>query len=355
MKKEDAGQILWVGIPGNSLEEKVGSRLRKMRPGGIILFKRNISSAGQLQYFCHELHNLYDPPPLIGIDQEGGRVNRLSAFLPEIPDAWILGQHGDDMIVERLGILTGKALRMLGFDVDFAPVLDLSEPGSLNGIGDRAFSLDPEAVITMGAAFLRGLLSEGIAGTLKHFPGLGCSEIDSHDSLPTINKKKLSLSMEDIMVFTVLSEISPLIMIGHGYYPALSTGRIPATLSSEIISEILRKEIDFDGVIITDDMEMGAVKNYTAEGDEAVRALEAGCDMVMYASSMEMAEQAFEKAGVALEKGIIEKKQIAASFARIHELKENFIDREKAGDPEAKLKEISEEMRDISAKVKDSQ
>lgn len=355
MKKEDAGQILWVGIPGSSLEENVGSRLRKIRPGGIILFKRNISSAGQLQDFCHELHNLYDPPPLIGIDQEGGRVNRLSAFLPEIPDAWTLGQCGDDMITERFGMLTGQALRMLGFDVDFAPVLDISEPGSLNGIGNRAFSLDPEVVITMGAAFLRGLLSEGIAGTIKHFPGLGCSETDSHDSLPTINKKKLSLSMEDIRVFTVLSELAPLVMVGHGYYPSLSTGRFPATFSSEIVYEILRKEIGFEGVIVTDDMEMGAVKNFVADGDEAVRALEAGCDMVMYASSMEMAEQASEKAGVALDKGIIEKKQIAASLARIRELKENFIDSEKAGDPEAKLKEISEEMKDMSAKVKASQ
>ncbi len=352
MKKNEIGQLLFVGFEGQAIDATLETRLSKLKPGGIILFKRNIGSAEQCVSLCEHLHALYDPPPMIGIDQEGGRVHRLSAILPDIPDASTLGKSGNEMVVEEIGVSIGKALRGLGIDIDFAPVCDLSLPDDVNGIGDRAFSSVPETVITIGAAFLRGLLSEGVAGTLKHFPGLGASSIDSHASLPTISKRKTSLGMEDMRPFAVLSEFAPLIMVGHAYYPSLVTEKLPATLSSEIISVILRKEMEFKGVIITDDMEMGAMEMYRSGGEEAVRALLAGCDMVMYASSLERAESAYEKILLAIEDGTLREKNADASLRRIAGIRRDFVVMERAENTARLLQEVSQAIVRLSGELR---
>lgn len=351
LKRDEIGQLLFIGFDGQTLDQALEARLLKLRPGGIILFRRNISSAEQCVDLCERLHNLYDPPPMIGIDQEGGKVHRLSTILPDIPDASTLGNSGNEMNVEEIAAAIGKALRALGMDIDFAPVCDLSLPGDMNGIGDRAFGNVPEIVITMGAAFLRGLLSEGVAGTLKHFPGLGASSIDSHTSLPTISKGKISLGMEDMKPFAVLSEIAPLIMVGHGYYPSLTTEKLPATLSSEIVTVILRKEMEFKGVVITDDMEMGAMSDCRSEGEEAVRALHAGCDMVMYASSLEMAENAYEKIVLAIEDERLREKEIGASLRRIAEIRGDFVVTERLKNSAMLLQEASKQIVQYSDEI----
>lgn len=350
-KKELLGQLIVCGLHGTSLDLETKTYLQEIKPGGIILFKRNIESLEQLSQLCFVLHNLYDPPPLIAVDQEGGIVNRLLPLLPETPDAYTLGRYGDPEIVEDLALLTGQALRAIGIDLDFAPVLDLSPPDSSNGIGKRAFSVDPEVTINMGGAFLRGLLSQGIAGTLKHFPGLGYSSVDSHASLPTIDKKKIFLELEDMKPFEMLSPIAPAIMLGHGYYPSLTIERAPATMSSEIVRDILRSKFRFKGVLITDDMEMGALKDFAASGDEAVRALEAGCDMILYGSLKELVENAHSKIMAALEKGDLNKVEIEHSLNRIFELKRSFIVQEADTEVGSRVEEIVGKMNVLSEKI----
>ncbi|MEW5806718.1 MAG: beta-N-acetylhexosaminidase [Acidobacteriota bacterium] len=351
IRKDNAGQFLFIGFDGKVLDDKNESFLLRIKPGGIILFKRNIESASQLIELCHRLHNLYEPPPILGIDQEGGMVNRLSFIFPDIPDAHTLARHGNDDIVESVASLMGKALKILGIDCDFAPVLDLCTPYAPNGIANRSFGTDPDTAITMGSAFLRGLLGEGVAGTLKHFPGLGSSEIDSHTSLPTVSKSKNYLLIEDIRPFDALSEITPLIMIGHGHYPSFSLERLPATLCPEIITDVLRKEIGFQGLIISDDMEMGAMQHYLSSGEEAVRAIAAGCNMVMYCSSQEMVESAHSRIVASMESGKLPANRILRSLNRIQEIRKNFVDKQKARDFEEPLRKISEQMREISEKV----
>lgn len=349
--RELLGQLICCGFHGPTLDQETKTFFQKIKPGGVILFKRNIESLDQLSQLCFSLHNLYEPPPFIAIDQEGGIVNRLFPILPETPDAFSLGTHGNLEMVETLGTLTGQALRAIGIDVDFAPVLDMSSPDSQNGIGKRSYSVDTETVINMGGASLRGLLGEGVAGTLKHFPGLGASTIDSHDSLPTIEKNKTFLELQDMKPFEILSPITPFIMIGHGYYPYLTTERTPATLSSIIIRDILRKDLSFNGIIITDDMEMGALKTFVSSGEEAVMALEAGCDIVLYCSSMEMIKNAYENISSSLEKQILNEAEIQASLQRIFEVKRSFIVKEKSENIDAKIEEITEKMRTISDNI----
>jgi beta-N-acetylhexosaminidase len=351
LRQEHLGQLLACGFHGTTLHPDTQSFLRKIRPGGVILFKKNIESLDQLTELCFMLHNLYDPPPFIAVDQEGGPVNRLSPLLPETPNACALGQHGNPETIEDLALLTGQALRTIGIDLDFAPVLDLSAPDFPNGIGKRSFSTEPEIVIRMGGAFLRGLLGQGVAGTLKHFPGLGASTIDSHASLPTIDKKKSFLENEDMKPFEILSSMAPMVMIGHGYYTSLTIEKIPASLSSEIVRDILRKKHGFKGVIITDDMEMGALRDYLSSGEEAVRALHAGCDMVLYCSSNEMVENAVERITAAWEKRDFNESQIHNSLNRIFELKRSFLIPEKRTDAESRVKDIVQKMKVISEKV----
>ncbi len=305
----------------------------------------------QLTELCFSIHNLYDPPPFIAIDQEGGSVNRLSSILPETPDAFTLGQHANPETVEDLALLIGQALRTIGIDIDFAPVLDLSDPESFNGIGRRSFSTEPEIAIRMGGAFLRGLLGQGVAGTLKHFPGLGASTIDCHDSLPTIDKKKSFLEIEDMKPFEILSPMTPMLMIGHGCYTSLTIERVPASLSSEIVQDILRRKYDFKGVVITDDMEMGALRDFLSSGEEAVRALHAGCDMALYCSSNDMVENALERAMAAFEKRELDESQIKNSLNRIWELKRSFVVLDKDGDAEPRIREIVEKMEKLSEKI----
>ncbi len=351
LRKEYLGQLLACGFQGSTLDAGTKTFLQKIKPGGVILFKKNIDSLDQLTQLCFLLHNLYDPPPFIAIDQEGGPVNRLSPLLPETPDAYILGQHRNPETCEDLALLTGQALRAIGIDLNFAPVLDLSNPDSPNGIGRRSFGVEPEIAANMGGAFLRGLLGQGVAGTLKHFPGLGASSIDSHSSLPTIDKKKTFLEIEDMKPFEMLSPIAPMVMIGHGCYTSLTIERVPASLSLEIVQDILRKKFSFNGVIVTDDMEMGALKDYLSSGEEAVRALNAGCDMVLYCSSNEMVENAYTQILSNLEKQNLNEAQIENSLNRIFELKRSFVVQEKCEDVESRINDICEKMKLISEKV----
>jgi beta-N-acetylhexosaminidase len=228
----------------------------------------------------------------VALDQEGGRVSRLEGLVGPTPTARGLAALGPES-ARRFGSATARAMRSLGFDLDFAPVVDLSTAEATNGIGDRSFGTDPLQVSSLAGAFLDGLQEQGVAGCLKHFPGLGPTDVDSHDSLPLARLERSALDRSDLVPFRHLAGRAAAVMVGHAHYPALEPERdLPATLSSRIVQGLLCGECGFKGLVVGDDLEMGAVAALDVDGRAAVRAMAAGCDLLLYCKDLERAERA---------------------------------------------------------------
>jgi len=291
-----------VGIPGPSLDPATRDRLTDLRPAGVILFGRNLTTPQSLVELIAELGRLPAPPVLLAIDQEGGRVSRLEPWIGVTPTARELARRGSAE-AQRFGRLTGEALSALGFNVDFAPVLDLSETDAPNGIGDRSFGTDPRAVIELAGAFLDGLQAAGVAGCLKHFPGLGCTRVDSHVELPRVDRGADELERLDLAPYLALAPRAASVMIGHGHYPAWDPGSpLPASGSAAIVRGLLRERLGYRGLVVSDDLLMGAVARHDEDGAFAVQALAAGCDLLLYCADLaraELASTALERAAEA--------------------------------------------------------
>jgi len=286
-----AARVLMIGLPGPTLSQAELERVQALRPGGAILFARNLVTPEQTRELVRTLRGALAEPGWIALDQEGGRVSRLEPFIGPTPPASEWAARGANA-ARRFGQETAHALRSLGFNFDFAPVVDLCEPAATNGIGDRSFGLDPETVVTAAGAFLDGLQSGGVAACLKHFPGLGWTDVDSHAELPRCDRSLEELSRLDIEPYRRLGPGAASVMVGHGYYPCLETGGpTPATASRQVI-DLLRVELGFEGLVVSDDLEMGAVGARDTLGSFATRALSAGCDLLLYCHEIERAEGA---------------------------------------------------------------
>jgi len=287
-----AGRALMVGLSGPVLGEQEAARVRRLGPAGAILFARNLQTPEQLVTLVRDLADCLPGPTLLAIDQEGGRVSRLQPWIGETPTAARLTELGTEA-TGRFARLTGDALHSLGFNLDFAPVVDLCEPSMPNGIGDRSFGVDPERAATYAQAFLRGLDAAGVAGCLKHFPGLGDTSVDSHETLPTCDRPRAELEGLDLDPYRRLAPLAPSVMIGHAHYTAWHPDTPePATGSATIVTGLLRETLGFGGVVVSDDLEMGAVVNLDENGAFAVRAMKAGCDLLLYCHDLERAERA---------------------------------------------------------------
>jgi beta-N-acetylhexosaminidase len=274
------GSLLFIGVKGAAMTPPLRQLLKRVQPGGIVLFERNLRTPAALRTFLSEIRKTLDSPPFIAVDQEGGPVNRLRAFSFRAPSAWEISQTNRPALAERQGSLTGRALRLLGVNVNFAPVLDLSPPEAGNGIGVRSFSTQPDVAARFAAAFLRGLKKERVLGCLKHFPGLGASSRDSHRVLPTVRKSRRRLLAEDVSPFARLSGRAPFLMVGHGYYPAFSKRRIPADLDPAVGRALLRGRFGYRGIVLSDDLAMCAVPEW-ARRRRPEAFLRAGCDMLL--------------------------------------------------------------------------
>ncbi|HKQ60181.1 MAG TPA: glycoside hydrolase family 3 N-terminal domain-containing protein, partial [Candidatus Polarisedimenticolaceae bacterium] len=287
-----AGRVLMVGVPGPELDLDTAGRLRALGPGGAILFRRNLESVAGAIALLGELQRLLPAPALHAIDQEGGRVSRLEPWIGTTPSADALRRAGESAVAE-FARATADAVRSLGFNVDFAPVVDLCGPDAPNGIAERSFGTDPAEVARLAGRMLDGLQSRGVAGCLKHFPGLGDTSLDSHLALPTVLRTRERLEAEDLVPYRQLAPRAASVMIGHGYYPAWDReGELPATCSSRIVRGLLREELGYRGLAISDDLEMGAISPLDAGGAAAVRAIAAGCDLLLYCGDLERAEAA---------------------------------------------------------------
>lgn len=321
-----AGQLLFIGIDGTSLNANLKTSLRRISPGGIILFARNLEDAPQVADFCRDLYASLPVPPFLAIDQEGGRVNRLKGIFPSIPANLDLARRESAAELVRLHANeTGAGLSLLGFNLNFAPVLDLSDADSGNGIGDRAYGKDPARVGALARVFLESQDAAGVLGCGKHFPGLGSGQVDSHLDLPVIARGAQEIWSEDLLPYRQLRDSLPFVMVGHAYYPALqgSTPE-PATLSRTVVQELLRERIGYRGVIVTDDLEMGAVDQKKSASEVVLDALGAGNDMVMYCKSWDRIEEAHAALARALGTGALSPSRVNDSLARLFALKERL-------------------------------
>jgi beta-N-acetylhexosaminidase len=267
-----AGQHLFIGIPGQTLTPATRRLLRDLQPGGVILFARNIGSAGELRALSRALRTESDYRPLLAIDQEQGRVNRLRDIAGELPGIADLKRDGSVEKVEEFGRLTGRWLHQFGIDLDFAPVFDLGLAEADNALRDRCWGRTADEVIRWAGAFLEGLEREGVAACPKHFPGLGRATLDSHETLPVI-RHDIS---EDIAPYRHFMRRLTAVMVNHAKYPVLEDK--PASLSRAVITGLLRRQLGFTGLVVTDDLEMKAIRDFERAVGEA---MQAGADMVL--------------------------------------------------------------------------
>jgi beta-N-acetylhexosaminidase len=317
------GQLFFVGVQGTGETPALREILRELRPGGVMLFTRNIHDPAQVRALNDAIRGAIDPPPFIAVDQEGGRVSRLRSLLPPLPSAAELSRRGPARIRDYAQAL-GRALAALGFDTDFAPVVDLSAPGAANLIGDRSFGEDEAAVTDCARAFIAGMDRAGIACFLKHFPGLGATDVDSHVALPVLSREPSELWRRDLLPFRECAPGAAGVMIGHVHCPGWDPGApLASSLSPAIVTGLLRDRIGYDGIALTDDLEMGAVASLPPAA-LARLALEAGCDMAMFCNDPGKAREAVAGTLAAARSGDIAPERIQRSVERILAAKRRF-------------------------------
>jgi beta-N-acetylhexosaminidase len=282
MKADSVGQLIMTGVPGKELDAETARLFRRVQPGAYILFGRNIESPAQLRKLIDDLRDLSETEPIITIDQEGGRVSRLRLIGNEPPNAQRLRDNGDVDLIRRHGDITGRLLRLFGFNLDLCPVLDISfDDDAENSLRGRCYGKTAEQVVRNAGAFNEAMRRQGIASCGKHFPGYSAATSDAHYQLPRIDRTREELDQNELAVFREFVNDVDSMMICHGWYPCFEFEKTPATLSSRIITDLLRNELVFNGLIMTDDLDMGAIlTGYRL--DETIRlAIAAGNDLVM--------------------------------------------------------------------------
>ncbi|MGI8438383.1 MAG: beta-N-acetylhexosaminidase [Chthoniobacterales bacterium] len=293
MKPDQLGQLLLTGVPGTELDAKTAALFRRVQPGGYILFGRNITSARQLRKLIDDLRDLSEIEPIITIDQEGGRVSRLRLIGNEPPNAQQLREKNDVALVQEHGHITGRLLRLFGLNLDLCPVLDISfDDEADNSLRGRCYGKDVAQVVRLASAFNDAMREEGIASCGKHFPGYSSAEVDAHHALPKIERSLEQLEANELAVFRQCAARLDSMMICHGWYPCFETSRLPASFSSRIVTELLRDDLKFEGLIMTDDLDMGAIYNEYSLDDTIRRSLAAGNDLAMICHRIDAIEEA---------------------------------------------------------------
>jgi beta-N-acetylhexosaminidase len=260
-KPSTIGQLLIIGFDGTKMSPRLASLLTKIQPAGVILFARNIVGAKQTHTLLRECQTCVATPLFTCVDLEGGTVDRFRNVMGSAPSPAEVFATGSRVLFRKHGRVIGKNCRALGFNVDFAPVLDLAYEASRSVLSSRAVSDDPKQVVAYAREFLRGLGDAGVLGCGKHFPGLGEATLDTHRELPSVDKTLRNLWEQDLVPYRSLSlrRELPFVMVSHAAFPAVTKERIPASLSKKWITDILRKKIGYRGLICSDDLEMGGV------------------------------------------------------------------------------------------------
>jgi len=330
----EIGQLLIGSLPATTITAEMRSMAREFELGGVTLFKRNIEAPEQVAELGHDLQSLSSGLPLwVAVDQEGGRVARLRSPFTEWPPMATLGRSGDEKLAKRFAEALAAELRAVGVTLDYAPVLDIHTNPKNPIIGDRALGENAETVAKLGAAIVRGLQESGVAACGKHFPGHGDTSVDSHLALPLVEHPPDRIRRVECVPFreAIRNDVA-FIMTAHILVPSLDEQR-PATLSPAIVTGMLREELGFEGVILSDDLEMKAIADTYTVPDAAVQAIAAGCDGVLVCRAlseersrdMEVQAQVLEALVHAIEDGRIPYARAEDALARNRRAKERFL------------------------------
>lgn len=329
--EQQIGQFLFIGLPGTELDADTRALIEEVRPGGIIIFGRNVAGPEQLRSLLDGVRELIPTPPLVGIDQEGGLVDRLRRIFTPMPSARTIRQHGDLAAARSLGRVSGEVLRMLGFNINFAPVMSImTDDRDLlsNGLYSRSFGRSPGEVLGYSTVYMRGLQGTGCLGCLKHFPGIGAGEVDSHEEMPIVRLSHDDLIAQDLAPYIELFQRRDdrvrCVMVSHGGFPNIdikeeTTGGLlePASLNYNIVTRLLREELSYKHLVITDDLEMGAIARHCEIEDATVRAFMAGEDMLLICASPEKIRHGYHGLLEAAKDGQLSPHRIKESLERI--------------------------------------
>ncbi|MFP5113992.1 beta-N-acetylhexosaminidase [Bacillaceae bacterium C204] len=323
---EKIGQMIIAGISGTTMDTNTKNLLTKNKVGGIIFYKENLVNPTQTVQLVNQLKSESDPnlPLLLGVDQEGGRVTRLPGGLVNVPPNKEIGAINNSQFSYNVGTILGKELKGFGLNLDFAPVLDINSNPKNPVIGDRSFGNHSEIVSKLGIQTFKGIQSQKVITTIKHFPGHGDTSVDSHLELPIVNKSLQQLKELELIPFErAINSGADVVMVAHILLPKLDAV-FPSSMSKNIITGILRKQLDYSGVVITDDMTMKAIIDHYTIGRAAVESVKAGSDIILVGHDYNNIVETISSLKIAVQKGEITEQRINESVSRILELKKKY-------------------------------
>jgi beta-N-acetylhexosaminidase len=361
--EQQIGQLFYIGLPGTELDDETRSLVEHVSPGGIIIFGRNVAAPEQVRSLLGGIRDLLPIEPLCGIDQEGGLVDRLRRICTPMPSARTIRQHGDLAAARALGRISGEVLRLLGFNMNFAPVMSImtDERDLLsNGLYSRSFGRSPGEVLGYTTVYMRGLQGTGLLGCLKHFPGIGAGEVDTHDEMAVVSLSHDDLIAQDLAPYIELFQREDdrvrAVMVSHGGFPnvdirkGMAGGRlIPASMSHAITTKLLRQELGYKHLVVTDDLEMGAIARLYPIEKAVLGAFKAGQDMFLICSRPDIIRRGYDALLQAARDGLIKQERINQSLRNISEFKA-LMQPPLPFDP-ARLKHLSDEISTLNRKL----
>lgn len=357
------GQLLYIGLPGTEFDEEARSLVEEISPGGVIIFGRNVAEPEQLRGLLDSVRAALPNEPLFGIDQEGGLVDRLRKIFTPMPAARVIRQHGDLAAARAHGRITGEVLLRLGFNMNFAPVMSImTEDRDLlsNGLYSRSFGRSPGEVLGYTMVYLRGLQGTGLLGCAKHFPGIGAGEVDTHQEMPVIHLTHDDLLAQDLAPYIELFQrednMVKAVMVSHGGFPNIDIHRgtagghlVPASVNPSIVTGLLREELGYEGLVVTDDLEMGAIAKHCEIEEAALRAILAGEDMILVCARPDLIRRAYSALLAASRSGELTRGRLLASLRRIAAFK--AITKPPLPFDKKRLQELSAEVTALNRKL----
>lgn len=325
--EEKVGQLVVVGLEGYTIDDNTKTMIENHHVGGLILFGRNVESSGQLLALVNSIKSTNSKnkvPLFVSVDEEGGRVSRMPAEFKKLPRNDAIGKINSGDFSYKIGNILAEETKSFGFNMNFAPVLDINSNPQNPVIGDRAFGSDSQIVSKLGVQTMKGIQAGGVIPVVKHFPGHGDTSVDSHIGLPAVDNNIERLKSFELVPFNeAIRNQADAVMIAHILLNKIDPQN-PASLSKAIITDLLRKQLNFGGVVITDDMTMGAiVKNYTIS-DAAIKAINAGSDIVLVCHGYDNELAVIGALKKAVQNGAITEERLNESVYRILKLKSRY-------------------------------
>ena len=324
---EKIGQLLVIGVDGTAFSDEMDNLIRNYHVGGVIMMGRNVSTTSEMLQLMNDLKKANAPneiPLFMSVDEEGGRVSRLPAGTPKLPASAKFGKQNDEAVSYRAGSYLAEVLHEFGYNMNFAPVLDINSNPKNPVIGDRSLGADSELVTRLGVATMHGMMDNGVISVVKHFPGHGDTVVDSHKALPQVETTLERLHNVELVPFQrAIDEGADAVMVAHILFPALDPD-YPSSMSKTIITGLLRNEMQFDGVVITDDLTMGAIANDYPIPEAAVQSFIAGSDLLLIVNGYDNQINTVNALVKAIEAGEITEERLNESVRRILTLKEKY-------------------------------